>query len=237
METLFQSGSGQEGISSSIINYLGNDAKIQLACTCSSMHDQVTNGNGITLPIDPIIWGSPSDRNTDDSVRGDRFLQNMHAHLQDERKKTILHNHHYRVKIENVDQFGVNHSFNAVTVAQARDSIRTVNENTAKMRSITELNISLPTPTNLENHSHAFVIRLLTMFPNLRIINVTNILFFPMGIVAEYCPHLETIIWNHTENNVNGLLDADWIIVVSISFTNFLLWRRCSTNVFLTILC
>ena len=205
METLFQSGSGQEGISSSIINYLGNDAKIELACTCSSMQDQVTNGNGIAIQIDPIIWGSPSDHNTDDSDRGDRFLQNMHAHLQDERKKNILRNHHYRVKIEQVHQFGVNPAFNAVTVAQEREFIRKLNEKTAKMRSITELDISLPTPRDLV----AFVFQLLTMFPNLRKINLTNILLGSMDLVAKYCPHLETIIWNHTDAIPSIVASAD----------------------------
>ena len=167
------------------------------------------NGKGIAIPINPIIWGSPSDHNTDDSDRGDRFLQNMHAHLQDERKKNILHNHHYRVKIEQVDEFGVTIPFNVFVLnTNTHAFLRTVNENTAKMHSITELDVSLPTPTGLvENCPQAFVFQLLTMFPNLRKINVTNILFFSMDLVAEYCPHLETIIWDHTEND--GHLDAD----------------------------
>ena len=159
METLFQSGSGQEGISSSIINYLGNDAKIQLACTCSSMQDQVTNGNGIDIPIDPIIWGSLSDRNTDDSDRGDRFLRNMHAHLQDERKRNILQNHHYRVKIEQVHQFGVMNLFNVFNVtAYTRAFFRTLNENTAKMHSInpTPDDVSKFTENEVDQYSRFF---------------------------------------------------------------------------------
>ena len=182
METFFTSG--HKGIAYSFINYLENDEKIQLACTCSSMNKHVLNGKGIEVPVDPLIVVSPSKRNHDDSHRGERFLRNMLAHHQDERKKTILHNH-YRVKIENVHQFGFNFC-NQVTVA----------ETLAEMRSITELDISLPTPAHIE--ATQFVGRLIMMFPNLRKINLTNISFAPGLLADEYCPRLETIIWKNT---------------------------------------
>ena len=210
METFFKSG---HGISPTIINYLENDEKIQLACTCTGMNEQVLHGKGIEVPVDPriVVSVSPLDSNAEDSHRGNRFLQNMNAHLQDERKKNILQNH-YRVKIEQVCRF--------IVTAQFFRS--TVTGNTAKMRSITELDISLPTPTHCyptigvggrfirEGAAQSaaqmykvgsiteFLELLTIMFPNLRKINLTNIRLHHNTNLANFCPHLETIIWKTT---------------------------------------
>ena len=71
LESLFRSG--QEGISSSIINYLENDDKVQFACTCTGMREQVLHGKGVDIPIDPIIVVTLAE-NWPAIHRGDRFL-------------------------------------------------------------------------------------------------------------------------------------------------------------------
>ena len=183
IETLFLSGSGHEGIGYSIINYLDNDDKVQFACTCTGLHEQVTNGKGVEVPIDPIIVVTLAE-NWPAIHRGDRFLRTLNHHLLDERTKNILLHHHYRVKIEQVDQFDSMNHYDAFMVT--------------KMGNITELDISVPTPTYLEDPTSAFVIRLTIMFPNLRKINLTNTSFLhsQLQLLAKHCPRLETIIWN-----------------------------------------
>ena len=202
METFFKSG--HEGIGFSVIDYLDNDEKIQLACTCSSVNKHVINGKGIDVPIDPLISVFPSDHNHDDSRRGERFLRNMMVHHQDERKKTIFHNHHCRVKIGQVHQFGLTREFcNTVTIAEL-----------AKMPSITELDISLSTPAQVEPQ---FVARLMMMFPNLRKIILSNIRLSVGLLATEYCPRLETIIWKNNTKPVPG----DFVWADGVEFAPF----------------
>ena len=200
LESLFRSG--QEGISSSIINYLDNDDKVQFACTCTGMREEVLHGKGVDIPIDPIIVVTRAENwpAIHPIYRGDRFLRTLDTHLRDDRTKNILLHHHYRIKIGQVDQFDSMNPVNADTV---------VNANTVKMNNITELDISVPAPTYLTGPTFAFVIRLTMMFQNLRKINLTNTSFLHsrLRLLAQYCPRLETIIWNHTTPS-SGDVDA-----------------------------
>ena len=113
---------------------LSQEDKMTVSTLCKKMHRDCHLPHGLLQPpIDPICMFSSDKNNSDDDHRGIRLLQQLgnHQHYDAREKKTL--GNHYRIKIENLHQFGtVGASLKDLFILARR----------AKMMGVTELDIS-----------------------------------------------------------------------------------------------
>ena len=188
-----------QGVRLNIFNMLSPEDKMTISTVCKNMHRDCHLPHGLLQPpIDPICMFSSDKNNSDDDHRGIRLLQQLgnHQHYDAREKKTL--GNHYRIKIENLHQFGtVGASLKDLFILARR----------AKMMGVTKLDVSVATQQTVRAFWD-FLRALPLMVPNLRVLNLTNIAMdinsrHVLNNFASFCPNLEKIIWNNGRNRNN----------------------------------